>query len=231
MNQINKKGLLGIDTRKSGGDDSLDEALVSILGNINPDVANMQLPSPILRDYYRDEANRVLWINDKVDDATLEVAMKILQYNRDDAGKPVEKRQPIKIFINTEGGSVQVMWTIMRIIQISKTPVWTINWCMAMSAGSQILMAGHKRFVMPGATTLIHSGSCVYGGTQEQADSAKKYFDNLTKKTDEFILKTTKIDSKLLKKKAPFDWYITDTEAVDLGIVDKIVDDLDELFA
>ena len=34
-------------------------------------VANMQLPDPFLRDHYRDEANRIFWLDSNVDENTL----------------------------------------------------------------------------------------------------------------------------------------------------------------
>ena len=213
---------------KKEDDFSLDE-LGDILSGMPLDVANLQLPSPELRNYYRDEQSRIIRISGEINDYTIGVVDRILYYNSVDKNIPVEERKPIKIYIDTTGGSVPVMWSIMNAIKISKTPVWTINMSKALSAGSQILVAGHKRFAMPGSTVLIHSGSCFYGGTQEQAESAKKYYDAMSKKTDEFLLSRTKIDAKVLKKKAPFDWYISEDEALELGVIDKIVDDIYEI--
>lgn len=194
------------------------------------DAPNLQLPSPSIRDFYRDEKSRIIWIRNQIDASSLNVIKKIMNYNKADAGVPVELRKPIKIFLDTPGGSVQIMWSIVNAIKMSKTPVYTYNYCVAMSAGSHILAAGHKRFGFPGSTVLIHSGSCMFSGTQEQADSAKKFYDALGKKADEQLLSDTKIDSKTFKKKSPFDWYIDTEDALKYGIIDKIVEDYEEAY-
>lgn len=113
---------------------------------------------------------------------------------------------------------------------MSKTPVWTINWCECYSAGAHILVAGHKRFAMPGSTVLIHSGSCGYSGDAEKVESAKKFFDAMGKAADESLLALTKIDKKVFNKRKASDWYLTDKEALENGIIDKIISDFDELF-
>lgn len=204
-------------------------ALENILAGIPTNIANLQLPDNILRDYYRDEADRVIWIDDQIDDSTTKVMDRILRYNYEDKNIPVEERKPIKIFIDTPGGSVIIMWSIVNAIKLSKTPVWTINWCTAYSAGATILAAGHKRFAMPGSTALVHSGSCYYGGNQEQVDAAKKFFDRLGKEADEFLLAQTKIDKKTFNKKKASDWYFNTQECLESGLVDKIVESFDEI--
>lgn len=206
-----------------------EEILDNILAGLPEGAANLQLPDNNLRDYYRDEANRVIWIDDQVEGASLKVVEKILAYNREDFNIPVEERKPIKLFVDTPGGSVIVMWSIVNAIKMSKTPVWTINWCTAYSAGAIILAAGHKRFAMPGSTALVHSGSCYYSGNQEQVDNAKKFFDKIGKEADDFLLSRTKIDKKTFNKKKASDWYFTTQESLDNGLVDKIIESFDEI--
>ena len=121
------------------------------------------------------------------------------------------------------------MWSIVNAIQMSKTPVWTINWCTAYSAGAVILAAGHKRFAMPGSSALVHSGSCFYSGNQEQVDAAKKFFDKIGKDADDFLLTHTKIDKKTFNKKKANDWYFNTQESLDSGLVDKIIESFDEI--
>ena len=206
------------------------DMLNEILLGVPESVANMQLPDPDLRDYYRYEADRVFWIDNNVDDNTLDLVKMIIRCNREDKGKNSEERTPIKVMINSAGGDVQVMMTIIKTIKISKTPVYTICFSSAMSAAAEILAAGHKRYSMPGTCVMVHSGSCSYGGTMEQAESCKKYVDSLTKRaTDEFC-SNTKINAKTLKKKGASDWYMDENEALENGVIDEIITDLDEIF-
>ena len=204
--------------------------LDTVLTGIPSSVANMQLPDPDLRDYYRDETDRIFWIDANIDDNTLDLVKMIIHCNREDKGKNIEDRTPIKVMINSGGGDVQIMLTVIKTMKISKTPIYTICFSSAMSAAAEILAAGHKRYALPGTCVMVHSGSCSYGGTMEQAESCKKYVDALTKRaTDEFV-NNTKIDAKTLKKKGASDWYMDENEALEKGVIDAIITDIDEIF-
>ena len=170
--------------------------------------ANLQLPDPMLRDYYRDEEQRVYWVDDQIDSSLLDLVKMIMRCNKEDKDKPIEERMPIKVFIDSPGGDVQALYATIKAIEISKTPVYTINYCSAYSAAAILLTAGHKRFALPGTSAMFHRGSCYYGGTQEQAESMKKFGDKLNKKVTDYFLAHTKVDPKIFKKKAPYDWYM-----------------------
>lgn len=208
----------------------MNEMLNGILVGVPESTANMQLPDPDLRDFYRDEEDRIFWLDTNVDDCTLDLVKMIIRCNRMDKDKTVETRIPIKIMINSGGGDVQVMMTIIEAIKISKTPVYTVCFSSAMSAAAEILAAGHKRYALPGTCVMVHSGSCSYGGTMEQAESYKKYVDYLTKRATDMFLANTKINAKTLKKKGASDWYMNEYEALENGVIDKIITELDEIF-
>lgn len=191
---------------------------------------NMQLPAPELLSFYQDEQNRTLWIEGEITESLFEFSKFILKYNRADKGIPVNERQPIKIFINSPGGDLDVTLAFIGLIEISKTPVWCINagWCY--SAAGLVLMAGHKRFALPNTQTLIHSGSGGALGTYEQATEQMKNYKVLVDKMKDFILSKTKIEPKLFKKNSTKEWYITTAEMLQYGIVDEVVEDIDILF-
>jgi ATP-dependent Clp protease protease subunit len=204
--------------------------LDNVLVGVPESAANMQLPDPNLRDFYRDEQDRIFWVDSSIDASLLDLVKMIIRCNREDKGKAVEDRVPIKVFIDSPGGEVCALWTTMKAIKISKTPVYTINYCTAFSAAADLLAAGHKRYALPGTSVMVHSGSCMYGGTVEQAENMKKHFDKLGKKiTDEFLA-NTKVDMKKFKKKAISDWYFDEDEALENGIIDEIITNLDILY-
>lgn len=202
----------------------------NILIGVSEGVANLQLPDPTLRNYYRDEEDRVFWLSDAVENCAEDLIYMILRCNKEDKEKQVDERQPIKIFIDSPGGDVTFMWSIINLIDISKTPVWTINYCTAYSAAAEILASGHKRFAFPGSHVMVHNGSVSFGGQVDQVESMKKYFDSVCKKSTEHLLAKTKIDPKKLKKRGVVDWFMSESEALENGIVDKIVEDISEVF-
>ena len=204
--------------------------LNNILVGIPEPVANLQLPDPNLRDYYTDEQDRVFWVDDAIDENLLGLVKMIIRCNREDKGMSVEARKPIKVFIDSPGGDICALWTTIKAIETSKTPVHTINYCTAYSAACDLLVAGHKRYALPGTNAMTHSGSCMFGGTMEQAENMKKHFDKLGKKITDYFLAHTKVDPKTFKKKAPSDWYFDEQDMLDNGLIDEIVTDFDTIY-
>lgn len=207
----------------------MDE-LKNALDGVPEEVMDMTLPTPSLRDYYRDEADRIFWVDDEISDNLLDLVKMIIRCNKEDRGLAVEARKPIKIFISSPGGETQAMWSAMNAIQTSKTPCWTINFSYAYSAAAELLVAGHKRFALKGSTTMIHRGSCFIGGEQSVVESTQKYMKAMEQKYQDFLLSHTKIDQKAYKRRASSDMYFDEYEALENGIVDFVVDSFDMIF-
>lgn len=202
---------------------------IQVLDIVIPeDLATAKLPSPELVNYYKDYDNRVIFVGD-VDDCLFDVTKQIYEYNRQDKGKKVEDRTPITIQIMSYGGDLYQAYALISAILASTTPVYTINCGVAMSAGLLILLAGHRRFAMKYSTAMIHSGSGGAQGTYEQMEEQQKNYKKLVDLMRNYIMERTTIDSKLFNKNKTKDWYITDSEQVELGIVSKIVENLDEI--
>ncbi len=204
--------------------------LCDLLVGIPESVANLQLPDPTLRQYYIEEQDRIFWVDTQIDANTLELVRMIMRCNKEDKGKPVEERKPITIFIDSPGGSVEVLLSIIKAIEISKTPVRTVCYCTAYSAAADLLASGHKglRYCMPGTNVMMHAGSCSYQGTASQVDAAKKFYDAMGKKVTDHVYGRTNIDTKT-QKKMKDDYYMTDEDALKFGIIDHIITDFDEI--
>lgn len=196
---------------------------------IPQNAANLQLPDPTLLDYYRDEEQRIFWVDGEIDESLLDLVKMIMRCNKEDKDLPVEQRKPVRVFIDSPGGDVQALFTTIKAIEISKTPVYTINYCGAYSAAAILLTAGHKRFALPGTSAMFHRGSCYYGGEQSVVESTKKYFDTLDKKLDEFLFSHTNIDQKIYKRKASSDLYMDENECLKNNVVDSIVSNFEEI--
>lgn len=188
----------------------------------------MELPAPELVQFYKDYDNRNIFISD-IDEDLFATTKLIYDYNASDKGKPIEERKPITIQIMSYGGDLYQAYALISAILASTTPVITINCGVAMSAGLLILLAGHKRYAMKYSTAMIHSGSGGAQGTYEQMEEQQKNYKKLVDLMRNYIMERTTIDSKLFNKNKTKDWYITDTEQVELGIVSKIVENLDEI--
>ena len=209
--------------------ESEDKIMNEIALMIPESVENLQLPNPELATYWRDQNDRVFWIEGEITDMLFEYSKQIIRCNKEDKGVPVEDRKPIRLFIDSPGGDLETTLAFIGLVGVSKPPVWTINAGIAYSGGGLILMSGHKRFALPNSQTLIHTGSGSVGGTYDQTTEQMKNYKQMVEKMKSFIISHTNIDQKLFKKNQSKDWFITTEEQLSLGIVDKIVDDLDEI--
>lgn len=87
---------------------------------------------------------RMIYLQDEINNETLsDVISAILLFNKADDMEKAKLRNPIHLYINTFGGSVADMWSLISVIEVSKTPVYTYCTGYAMSAGFMIFIAGH----------------------------------------------------------------------------------------
>lgn len=162
------------------------------------------------------------------DECVQEVIEKIMNINysdsqlEEDYGDKYE-REPIRLFINSFGGSVYDGMALVDTMLYSKTPVHTISLGSSMSIGLDIFMAGHKRFISQNTTLMYHEiGGRVYGQLEGMKLSLEEY-ERLGKIGDSFITSKTKVTQEMLDdyKKRKAEWYISSEEAIRLGFGEK----------
>lgn len=206
--------------------------LMSYFGklNMNPKIVTID-------DLYAiyDIANRELHLNyvisNEIETAEY-IVTSIAKWNRADEenGIPIEKRKPIKIYINSFGGEIHEGYSIVDAIEMSKTPVWTINIGVCMSMAFHIFIAGDKRFAFPNAVFLHHDGSDGVADSsskfQDHAEFLKKFNKDVLKKQ---VLRCTKISEEVFKKYERVEWYMMPKEAKKYGVLDYIVGENPEL--
>lgn len=204
------------------------EELISVC--VPKSVANYQLPDPDLLMYYQNLDERILWLNDPVDANTIEFVQRIIQWNMEDVGMPVEDRIPIKIFINSPGGYLNECLAVVDTMLMSKTPIYTVCVGMAASAASLIYLGGTKRFILPNARLLFHQGSAQVGGNAADVISSTEDYKKQLENMKELILsRCEKLEKRKLNSKWKVDWYVDAEEAVSIGAADEIIHDIDEL--
>lgn len=168
--------------------------------------------------------NRELYIGGVSDEMSSGVEAMIRFWNRTDEQEniPVEERKPIKIFVDSWGGDQVACYTIINAIELSKTPIWTINIGAAYSAGFFIFITGHRRIAYPLSSFLYHEGSNMVVGDahkfRNHADFYKKQLDQLKTHT----LKYTKITEEEYEKILKDDYWLTAEEAIEKGVADEI---------
>lgn len=193
--------------------------------------ANLQLADPELVRFYRDYGNRVIQINDEINEDTLSVIDDILAWNKEDYGLEPEERKPIRLMFNSVGGSLDVQDSICSIIKLSKTPVYGYAIGMVASAASLIYLTCHKKFALPAAYFVLHRGSVsnVSGNFNDVINMISDYQKQVEKMVN-YIISNSDYTQEEVEANIEADWYVRVDEALEKGIVDEIVTDIDVFF-
>jgi ATP-dependent Clp protease protease subunit len=178
-----------------------------------------------------DNKNREFLLNKNVSAETVEnIAKGIFEINRYDDKQELENkdyiRRPIKVIVDSFGGSIYCGMLLVNAIENSDTPVHTYCYGKAMSMGFIIFMVGHKRFASPNATLMYHDAGVALGGTMEDIQQSVDQINKVVKRMDGMVTAYTNIpQTKLDKvKKLKQNWYIFGDDAVELGIVDELLE-------
>ena len=172
--------------------------------------------------------DRNLFLGEICDETGSMVDTAIRFWNKvDEEGNiPVEERQPIKLYIDSPGGSLLSTFTMIDSIKASKTPVWTINVGCAYSGGFFTFICGHRRLAYPHASFLYHEGNAGTSGTASQFANFAAFYKKQLEKLKTIVLTNTKITEETYNNIQKDDFWMTAEEAIDLGCADEIITEL-----
>lgn len=139
--------------------------------------------------------------------------------------------EPIKLFVNSQGGHVEAADTIHDMIQFIKPRVIIIGTGWVASAGITIYLAADKedRYSLPNTRYMIHQP---LGGVNGQATDIKieaQEILRLRKRINTLISEATSQPLEKVDKDTDRNYWLNAKEAVDYGIVNKIISKYDEL--
>lgn len=169
--------------------------------------------------YSRLLKDRIIILGDEIDDNKANVIVSQLLYldsiNHED----------INLYINSPGGSITAGMAIYDTMNFIKSDVSTICIGMAASMAALLLSSGKrgKRFCLPNSEVMIHQP---LGGAQGQATEIKIAAERilrLKEKINMILAKNTNKDIKQIEKDTERDYFLTAEEALEYGIVDKIL--------
>lgn len=136
---------------------------------------------------------------------------------------PAEQRKPIKIYIDSIGGSLTDSFTIIDAIEMSVTPVHTIITGRAYSGGFFVAIAGHKRIAYKHASFMYHEGSVSTGGDAGKFRNFADFYQKQLGQLKEITLKYSNMTEEYYKEHQRDDLWLSADEAKELGLVDIIV--------
>jgi len=171
--------------------------------------------------YSRLLKERIIFLGSPIDDmvASLTIAQLLFLQSEDPT-------KDISLYINSPGGSVTAGMAIYDTMQFIKPDISTICVGMAASMAQVLLCAGAKgkRYALPHSRIMMHQP---LGGTQGQATDMAIYTKEMLRIRDMLygvISVHSGKDYETIKKDADRDNYMSPQEALDYGLVDKILE-------
>lgn len=186
------------------------------------------------------------YINDKLDHAMLEKRRVFLSDAVDsDSAKDIIRMlwyldhqapgKPILFIINSPGGSVDSGFAIWDQIKLLSSPVYTLVTGLAASMGSLLsLVSGKgKRFATQNSRIMIHQpliGGVIRGQATDLEIQAREMLKTRQQIVSVYVEATGK-DQKAIEKAIDRDNWMTAEEALQFGLLDKIVTSMKDLDA
>ncbi len=138
---------------------------------------------------------------------------------------------PITIFINSQGGHVESGDTIYDMIKFVKPDVRVVGTGWVASAGALIFTAAKQenRFSLPNTRFLLHQPSGGAGGTASDVAIQAKEIIRMRKRLNEIFARETGQPIERIEKDTDRDYWMSAEQAVEYGLVGKIVQNAREI--
>ena len=171
--------------------------------------------------YSRLLKERIVILSEEVNSVTASlITAQLLFLEAEDPDKDIQ------FYINSPGGSVSDGLMIYDTMRLIKPDIQTICMGMAASMGSVLLSAGTKgkRCILPNAEVMIHQP---LGGAQGQATEiliAAEHIKDTRTRLNQILADACNRPLEDLMRDTDRDHWMTAQEALDYGIVDKILE-------
>lgn len=147
-----------------------------------------------------------------------DIVQKLLEMNKENDS------EPINFIINSPGGVVYDMFSIVDTMNLIKAPIHTYVIGLAASAASVIASCGEKRFITENSQFMLHEvSSGAFGNIANMKDQMEQ-IEELNNKFLSVLAKNTGKDIETLKKNInKTDLFLNAKESVKFGLCDEII--------
>ncbi len=170
--------------------------------------------------------HRIIVLGSEVNDAVANrLCAELLLLSAEDS------RSDICLYINSPGGSVSAGLAIYDTMRLIPNDVSTLAMGLAGSMGQFLLCAGTagKRFSLPHAQVLMHQGSAGFGGTAADVEIYAEQLEKTGAMMIKLIAEHTGQPVETVERDSLRDRWFSAEEARDYGIIDHIVERLDDV--
>src|SRR5690348_13637662 len=169
---------------------------------------------------------RIILLGAEVDDAIANrLCTQLLLLSAEDP------RSDISLYINSPGGVVSAGLAIYDTMRLIPNDVSTLAMGLAGSMGQFLLCAGTagKRFSLPHAQVLMHQGSAGFGRTAADSGNYAGQLERTGATMIDLIARHTGQPVERVKRDSMRDRWFSAEEAREYGIIDHIVERLDDV--
>ena len=169
--------------------------------------------------YSRLLKDRIVFLTGEINDTSANIVISELLYldslNNED----------ISLYINSPGGVITSGMAIYDTMNLIKSDVRTISLGMSASMAAFLLSSGTKgkRYALPNAEIMIHQP---LGGAEGQATDIKIAAERILKlkdKLNKILAKNTNKKLQTIKKDTERDYFLSASDALKYGLIDKII--------
>jgi ATP-dependent Clp protease protease subunit len=139
--------------------------------------------------------------------------------------------EPIRIFIDSPGGDADAGYAIFDMIRFVKPDVWTVGMGLVASAAAIIQLASPKerRVGLPNSHYLIHQPLSGIRGVATDIEIHANELEKLREKINKLIADETGNPCSQVEKDTDRDYWMDAGEAVNYGLISRIVKNRDEI--
>jgi ATP-dependent Clp protease protease subunit len=171
--------------------------------------------------YSRLLKERIVFLGTSIDDNMANIIIAQLLFLESE-----DPTQDIYLYINSPGGYITSGLAIYDTMQYVKAPIVTMCIGQAASMGAVLLAGGNqgKRYALPHSRILIHQP---LGGAQGQAtdiDIQAREILRMREEINKIFVKHTGQPIEKIEADTERDFYMTAEQALNYGIIDKIVE-------
>jgi len=171
--------------------------------------------------YSRLLKERIIFLGDDINEYSANIIVAQMLFLESD-----DSEKDIHLYINSPGGVVSAGLAIYDTMQYIKSHVSTICIGQAASMAAVLLASGQKgkRYALPRSRIMIHQPS---GGTRGQASDIEihaREILRLREELNEIMSIHTGKDKEQVKIDSERDNFMGATEALNYGIIDKVID-------
>ena len=170
--------------------------------------------------YSRMLMDRILFLNTNIEPTMVNILTAQLLWLDQQSDKP------INMYINSPGGSVIDGLQLIDTMNFINAPISTTCLGMAASMGAVILSCGEKgkRFALPHSRVMIHQASGGFNGKSEDVKTSYEQLLRCQKDIYEILSQNIGVEYEEIERLCSnTDKWFIGREAIDLGIIDKIV--------